>query len=392
MLALNRPFLIIPKLILQPTWGGRYIIRSKGWGDIPGYSEVAIGQTYELFSGSKLLTNIDTTKSADFLPELGNPDTDEISNENPLFYRGTDHVTLSEMTAEHKEVIVGPKVWEKYQKMPLLIKLNQARGNSFQLHIKPGTENYRWHPKPETWYYFEDGLVTFGLKPGTDLKAYKQTCEEIANFMQLLSQAVRTSQKTLNEAKKEAKNFIENANPWQFVNRLEVRKGEVVDLSSGGLHHSWEENIEKHPLGNIVYEVQQDVMDPVCTIRAFDQGKMKENGSVREVHIDDYFSYLDSDPVANDPRNAYLQKKGETLIYTQFYNMDELQLTSGREIKMQDSFEHIYVKEGEVSINAQGGSVTVAGGHSAFIPYSVSSYTLDPKVSSIVLRTYISAK
>lgn len=392
MIDAQRPYLIIPKLILQPTWGGTYIINSKGLGNNADYLAFPIGQTYELFSGSKLLTNIYDTSSPEYLPELGNPNDDVTIMNNPLFYAGDAHLVLNDLVNAHKESFVGPVIWEQYNKMPLLIKLNQSRGNSFQLHLKSGAKDDRWQPKPESWYYFEDGRITYGLKPGTDLKAYKQTCFEIANFMQQLSQAVISGQKDLETARNEARLFIKKADPWQFVNTVDVKKDSVVDLSSGGIHHSWEEESELYPDGNIVYEVQHDVMDPVCTIRAFDQGKIKDNGSIREIHIEDYFAYLDTDERVNSPQEAIQEPKGNNLLTTPYYCLDKYDISKELQIKILDSFEHIYVKSGKITIKTNDTSLTLGAGHSAFIPYAVGTYSIVPSISSTVLRTYISAK
>ena len=62
--------------------------------------------------------------------------------------------------------------------------------------------------------------------------------------------------------------FIAKIDPWQFVQTKYAEAGEVFDMSAGGLHHSWEEDLEL-PAGNILYEVQEDRMDPISTVRAF---------------------------------------------------------------------------------------------------------------------------
>jgi len=391
MSAQHRPFLIIPKLIVQPTWGGSYIIASKKLDTTPEYASLRIGQSYELFGGSKLALEISDSNDPAFIPELGNANSHDTITNNPLYYSSSEHVVLQDLVEEQKEVVVGPRIWEEYKKMPLLIKLNQSKGNSFQLHIKPGSQSERWLPKPESWYYFEDGRVTLGLKRGTDLNAYKQTCLEIAKYMQQLSQLVITSQTSFDEAKKLAKNFIETADPWQFVNVVSIKKGELVDLSSGGIHHSWEES-DENPLGNIVYEVQHDVMDPQCTIRSFDQGKFKDDGTIREIHIQDYFDNIDTDSVVNDPSHAIVQRNGENLLSTPYYCLDEIIVSEKKEVSIGQSFEHIYVQSGEVTIAGGEGGVVVSQGNSAFLPYSLSSYSITPLIPSTVLRTYISSK
>ncbi|KXK11888.1 MAG: hypothetical protein UZ22_OP11002000222 [Microgenomates bacterium OLB23] len=387
----HQPYLIIPKLISQPTWGGRYIFDSKGWSrDL--YEQFRIGQSYELFNGSKLATGIFDSSSPEFLPEIGNPDSQELVTNNPLVYSGSAHIVLEELVAEYKDEVLGAQVWQEHYKMPLLIKLNQSRGNSFQLHIKSGTHDVHWKPKPESWYFFENGSVTYGLKPGIDLNRYKQTCEEIANFMQQLSESVRTSQISIQDARNEAKMFIEQNNPHQFVNTLQVPQDSVVDLSAGGVHHSWEEDQQANPHGNIVYEIQHDVMDPVCTIRSFDQGKIKDDGSVRTLHIADYFTYIDTDPQLNNPQSAFQEQHGEHVLSTPYYNMDKIDLSAPRDIVLDESFHHLYVKSGKIELTAHDVTLTIGAGHSAFVPFGVNQYKINPLMPSSVLTTYISAK
>jgi len=67
-MSTNRAYLIIPKLIEQPTWGGRYIMKEKGWQKHPD-AQRKIGQSYELYSGSYLSLATDTADAA-FQPEL----------------------------------------------------------------------------------------------------------------------------------------------------------------------------------------------------------------------------------------------------------------------------------------------------------------------------------
>lgn len=358
-----RPYLVIPKLILQPTWGGTYIAEMKNWRDLEILQGRKIGQSYELFSGTKLATSIFDTSDPKFIPEIGFPDTPETVKDSFNLVDGTDYVQLAD------------------ENMPLLIKFTQALGNSFQLHIKHGVSDVRWKPKAESWYYLEDGKLTFGIKKGINVNEYKIVCLEIDKFMQNLSREIIGGQKTLVEGRAEAREFILNKNPWQFVNVHEVKKYEIVDPSLGGIHHSWEEDDEKYPLGNVLYEIQEDVMDPISTIRAFDQGKIKDNGSIRELNIDDYFKYLDvTDENNNVDRNRTLSNS--------IYAMEVLDISNSLSLNTNGHFHHLFVRDGSVEIQSKAVNLKVGKGHSVFVPKELGDYNiLSKSAETCVLKT-----
>lgn len=367
-----KPYLIIPYLLEQPTWGGEYILKLKKWDKKSELSGKKIGQSYELYGESLLSTSLTDSTNSSFSPTL------------------SDSLKLSDLINQNPSEILGKKIFEKFGKMPLLIKLNQASGNSFQLHPKTGQIHKRWQAKPESWYFLEDGYISCGIQKNTDVAAYKKVCVNIAEKMRELSKQVKSGAKTVDQARTEAQAFIKTKNPWQFVNRFDVKKYDLIDISGGGVHHSWEENTEKYPLGNIVYEVQIDVMDEFCTIRSFDQGKIKDDGSIREIHIDDYFQFLDSTPEANNFNNLKRQRQGNKLLQTPYYSLDILKITDECKEIMNDSFHHLYVQEGDIKVISAHGSVRVTTGHSCFIPANTKDYTITVNgAKSVVLKTYI---
>lgn len=374
-----KPYLIIPRLIEQPTWGGNYIAELKNWTNLSQLQGKKIGQSYELTGNSTLSTGITDTTHPEFLPEF----------EHPITYG--DVMSLSALVEQNSAGILGEKVHNQIGKMPLLIKLNQAAGNSFQLHVKPGTHHIRWQPKPESWYFLEPGYISCGIKPGISIGKYKQACVQINDKMIQLSSEVKNTTKTLAQAREEAHAYIQEINPWQYVNRYEMQKYDLLDLSEGAVHHSWEENKEKFPLGNIVYEVQMDVMDPYCTIRSFDQGKMKEDGSIREIHIDDYFQFLDSDPTHNNIDYLRRTAQDSNLLHTPYYSLDILEIHSVRPVSTGSSFNHLYVRDGDIEVQTRDGMVRLTRGHSCFVPQNVGQYQIKTNVEqSVVLKTYIS--
>ncbi len=323
-------WIVKPKIIEQPTWGK---------------------QTYELFSGTEL------------------DDDGQI-------------IALDSLIKHNPEEILGKRVWDKYGKMPLLVKTNHAKGNSFQIHIKPGVDHPRWRAKPESWYFLEDGKVTCGIKKGISVVDYKNACEEVEKSMKKISKEVINGQILINEARKMVEEKVKLINPWQFVQPRGLKKGEVMDVSVGGLHHSWEE-VE-------VYEIQLDVMDEVSTIRAFDRGKMEDNGQIREVEIEDYFKYLDVSEKTNESGFAPKIMSEMNLLTTNDYALDKLMIGETTTDKLNDSFGHYYIEAGKIKIENETESLIAEKGQSVFVPAGIEKVMISSvEEKSEVLKTYV---
>ena len=375
MKILKKPYLIIPKLIEQPTWGGKYILGIKNWSHNPVFKNKKIGQSYELFSKSKLQLKISDASDKKFLPELGGPDTNEVFNTLP-YKKNIDYVALKDVT-------------DLFNKIPL-IKINQSNGNSFQLHIRTGLSVKRWLPKAESWYYLKDGLITFGLKKNININEYKKICTDIEEKMMSLSKEIMNKNISIEKGNKIAQEYIKSKNPWKFVNMHHVKKDTVVDASYGGVHHSWEEDIDKYPDGNVNFEIQQDVMDPVSTIRSFDKGKFKKDGSIREIHINDYFRYLDKNPDYNDIKKMTPTNEGKRYLTTKHYCLDVLKVGEEIDEETNKSFAHLFVRKGSVEVATDEGGVKMTKGHSCFISEKVFKYKIKPiEKESVVLKTFV---
>ncbi len=356
MNATEKLFPIVARLVEQPTWGGTYIAHFKNLPSI----ETKIGQSYELYGGS-FLQDPETKKT----------------------------FILSEIVKSNPEKILGPDIYQLYAKMPLLIKFTQAMGNSFQLHRKPNHEDQYWQPKAESWYYLEDGILTYGIKKGADIEKYKTACVEIQTYMSNLSADISGKKITQEEAREKAENYIKKINPWQFVNQHTVRKNTLIDLSPGGIHHSWEEDPVHFPHGNIVYEVQQDVADEFCTLRSFDKGKFDHKGKIRTVHIEDYFRHIDTSEKFNNIAFALKKPSKGNLLKTKYYSLDLLTIKGVFNDIVKNSFIHLFVQEGEVTISSQKSTIPLSKGYSCFIPYSIQQYEIKSKKTAKILKTYI---
>lgn len=376
-----RPYLVVPKLIEQPTWGGMYIVQTKKWQEKEILKGKKIGQSYELYDKSNL-SLLQTSDDISFGGELA--DTKSVQQQTSL----PNSISLSNLIAHDPADVLGKRIVDTYgTSMHLLLKFTQALGNSFQLHIPDGKNDAKWKPKPESWYYFEPGLMTCGVKKGVDWDVYRAMMIELDGHLQDIATQVRDGSIIYDEALVMVSVLVKRYNPWQYVNLVRVEKGTLLDLSPCGIHHSWEEDLETIPLGNVLYEIQLNVMDDVATLRSFDKGKMSKDGLLRPLQIDEYFTYADRREKSNDPKThmrvANMVKKTsdythERLLETKYYSMDRVTFASinTRFEAAIDSFRHIFVRSGSMIVAAGSVSVTVGSGHSVFIPSGCASYTV----------------
>lgn len=376
-----RPYLVIPKLIEQPTWGGTYIVETKAWQKKAELTGKKIGQSYELYDKSNLSLAI-SSEDPSFNGEIA--DSKSVAGQSIA----ANSVPLADLIAKNAEGVLGSSIVSSYgATMPLLLKFTQALGNSFQLHIPDGVKHAHWKPKPESWYYFEPGLMTCGVKKGVDWKTYEKAVTELDGEIQKIAAEISTGKLDYTQAKEKIDALIERLNPWQYVNLVRVSPGTLLDLSPCGIHHSWEEDLKTIPLGNVLYEIQLNVMDDVSTLRSFDKGKMSNEGKLRPLQIADYFAFADRSDEANDPKTHMraareIEKASayshERLLETKYYSMDRVILASpdSQFTSNIDSFRHIFIRNGSITITASSTEVVVTAGHSVFIPAGCKTYSM----------------
>jgi mannose-6-phosphate isomerase class I len=387
-----RPYLVIPKLIKQPTWGGAYIPEMKGWQHNNSLANMRIGQSYELYHGSNLslLTSSDDPK---FTGEITDATGVSAKTAPP------SSIPLGQLITSDPKSILGKGSFEHFgNKMPLLIKFTQALGNSFQLHIKDGTADANWKPKPESWYFFEPGIITLGAHAGVDWKAYQEAVTELNNQILSIGNEVKEGSLEYSSAQIQIKQLVTHFNPWQYVNTLQVKAETLIDLSPCGIHHSWEEDPQKAPLGNVVYELQVDVTDAASTIRNFDKGKMAADGATRQLHIEDYFKFIDRDPQTNDPKTHMTHEQiisnqpdyeHTRLLQTNYYTLERLQFKkAGTYSQMITHFRHLFVKDGAINLTSGTTELMLTRGHSAFVPADCQQYTIASRDKAIVLISF----
>lgn len=379
-LELDRPYLIIPRLIEQPTWGGSYIVSYKQIQDEELRTH-KIGQSYELY-GDSILSLSSSSADSQFQNDLVE------YNKNGRLSSESSYAKLQDLIDQNPSQILGSSF--PHKTMPLLIKFTQALGNSFQIHIKKSQKQSRWKPKPESWYYLEDGVITYGIKKDADMQEFKRVCLAIEEKMLALSTSLKNGALSYGRTKEKAESFIKSVNPWRFVNTHRVKKHSIVDLSPGAIQHSWEEDLIYCPQGNILYEIQLDVSDAESTIRAFDKGKIQPDGTLRTMYIEDYFSYIDTDPEHNDLSLAMKKREGQSLLHTSHYSLDVATIQKEVVVENSLSFIHIFVIEGELRVETPTRTLSVEKGHSCFIPRAVKTFALSPtQEKTSILKTYI---
>ena len=364
-----RPWQVQDELIEQPSWGGRYIIDLKGLSNDPAWAGKKVGQSYELARSSKLI----------------NPDDSTVHR-------------ISDLIDQSAPELLGQRVIEKFgTDLSLLIKLTQAKGNSFQVHLPKDKDLKHWRPKPEAWFYLAPGLYTFGLKHGVTYEEFSTALTAIDDEMQRLSAQVKSGAITVDDARSSAKQYIDSKDPYKYINVVEAKTDDIVNLTSGGIHHSWEDDSERFPQGNLVYEVQVDVQDEYCSMRGFDKGKFLDDGSLRPTHVADYLSTIEQDSYHNDLSHHILRPqvinqtdiiKIEALFRTSYFNLDRLTLEPSAALRQSatSGFHHLFIFEGDIRI----GEDKLIKGQSYIIPAVVGEYDLVAGINGCTaLKTYL---
>jgi len=368
-MSMTEPWSVVDELIEQPSWGGRYIIDLKGLSDSKEWAGKKVGQSYEFSKTSKLVDPIDGTVKA-----------------------------FADLVKSDAKGWLGEAVLNKYgEDISLLIKLTQAKGNSFQVHLPEGKTLGHWIPKPEAWFYLAPGLFTFGLKPGTSFDAYANVLRTVDDHLHRLSDEVLAGKRTVEDAREQAAHRIASLNPLSYVNVVNAKTDDIVDLTAGGIHHSWEEDNINYPDGNLVYEVQVDVQDEFCSMRGFDKGKILDNGKLRATHVDDYLTTIVQDSYHNDLSQHVRQPgvileddgaKVESIFRTPYFNMDRISISTGSKLDLStvEGFNHLFLHAGNATI----GNSKLKQGLSYILPAATGRYTVAaPGSDVVILKTFL---
>ncbi len=237
--------------------------------------------------------------------------------------------SFTEYVKANKSVL-GTK-GEKYDEFPLLIKFIDAKADlSVQVH--PDDEYARIHEnsygKTEAWYILD--------------------CDEGAQLIYGFNKELTSD---------EFRKSIADNTFLDYVNKVEVKKGDVFFINAGTLHAIGS--------GILLAEVQQNCN---TTYRVYDYNRLVD-GKPRELHVEKAIDVTDTvPPVRNGAPDGEPVVNGDgveqALCQCEFFKMDTVTVDGNYTFEVTaESFASILVLEGSATI----GGIDAAAGDSLFI-------------------------
>lgn len=260
--------------------------------------------------------------------------------------------TIREVLSENPQEIMGTSV--KGTKFPLLIKLIDAKQKlSVQVHPNDETAaRFGGEAKTEMWYLLGDNptQVYCGLNPGVTRE----------NFLQAVA----------------------DGTSGDALRTVPVKKDDTVFVRGGRVHAIDE--------GCLILEIQQNSN---TTYRLYDWDRVGTDGKPRELHIEQAIEVINWDDNENPLVEPKVLVETDTfqcseILNCEYFQLEKLIFSTPLEVPMNGkSFHALFVAEGEIVIEWEGGSLPAPGGTSILVPAALPTYTL--KGEATVLRTTI---
>ena len=254
--------------------------------------------------------------------------------------------TFQEIIEEYGHDLVGSKVSVK--KFPLLIKLINSR-EKLSVQVHPGDEyamkNENELGKTEVWYVID-------AKPNAKLIIGTKNC-----------------------TKKDFEKAIEENRTEDYLNVIDVKKGDSFLINSGMVHAICE--------GLIIAEIQQN---SDVTYRIYDYGRP------RELHVKKSLDVIDFDLKAENLSNNLFKSFEEfskvRLCENKYFGIEKINIQN-KYIKSSEKerFHIITCVDGEGTICGGSVSEKIKTGDSIFIPANLGQYEILGDTS--VLRSYV---
>ncbi len=250
--------------------------------------------------------------------------------------------SFTELVKEHKELL-GTK-GEKYEEFPLLIKFIDAKADlSVQVH--PDDEYAKKYEnsygKTEAWYILD--------------------CDEGAQLIYGFNKEL---------TRDEFKKSIEDNTFLDYVNKVNVKKGDVFFIEAGTLHAIGG--------GILLAEVQQNCN---TTYRVYDYGRLVD-GKPRELHVEKALDVTDTVPPtrsgdADGEKTALDGAVSQDLCSCAFFKMSTLDVDGTYTFNVDnESFVSLLVTKGEGTVECGGTVVEIASGNSIFVPANAGKVVL----------------
>ena len=251
----------------------------------------------------------------------------------------------------------GKKVWgenaDKYDKFPVMIKFIDAK-QDLSIQVHPDDEyalkNEGEFGKNEFWYVMD-------AIPGSFL--YYGVKEEMS--------------------REQFRERIENNTICDYLNRVEVKKGDCFYIKAGTIHAIG--------AGILISEIQQCSNS---TYRVYDFGRVGADGKPRELHIDKAVDVTnlkpsgkngeaDGKPVDNKEYVSTLLTHNDYFVCTKYDVKKQVTLKADN-----STFNSIIVLEGNGEIKGGSQEFAIQKGDSYFVPAGFGEYTISGDVSEPV--------
>lgn len=258
---------------------------------------------------------------------------------------------LFEYIKENGKVVLGEK-YQEIEDIPILIKLIDAKEHlSVQVH--PDDAYARKYEndlgKTEMWYVLEaeeGAQLVYGFNQDLTKEAFKES--------------------------------IENNTLSDYLNYVEVHKGDVFFITPGTMHA-----IGK---GIVIAEIQESSN---VTYRVYDYGRVGVDGKPRALHVDKALEVTHLTKAAESTK-AYEMVKKEgayvgTLASCEYFTVSRIQLEESLDLLAGDSsFQHLLIIEGEVMIEKGDQQIVGHKGDSFFVPAHLGVYKVSGKGEMIL--------
>jgi len=264
-------------------------------------------------------------------------------------YKG---LTFAEYIGMDKTKILGTSLASR-EDFPLLIKRIDAN-DALSIQVHPSGDN----GKSEMWYILKaphDGQLIIGLKSGT-------TRESLAAA-------------------------YENGTVMEYLNRLEVKAGDIIDIPAGLVHALTP--------GVMVAEVQQN---SDTTYRLYDYDRLGLDGKPRPLHVQEALDASDfTDSIPKQVVIGHTIKKGENeLTYSicnPYFAIIKYSLTTPIEEKSDPAAFCIFTcVEGSAVISTGSTTIEIPNGRSVFIPAAMGQYAITPSTTAVLLKSFVPNK
>lgn len=250
-------------------------------------------------------------------------------------------MTLGEFVEKNPSVL-GENC-KKFEFFPILIKFIDAKDNlSIQVHPDDeyALKNTGGYGKTEMWYILD--------------------CEEGASLYYGFKEEI---------TKEQFKASIEDNTLLDYLNKVEVKKGDVYFIEAGTVHA-----IGK---GIVICEIQQNSN---TTYRVYDYDRRDAQGNARELHVEKALEVS-----VTKPPMEYKQENENLLAKCKYFTVEKADVDGEMEFAIDEtSFKSVIVTEGDGTLTLGDCEMQIKKGDSIFIPAQNGKFSVKGNCNIII--------